>query len=135
MNDEIINPMNVTQDLLMDYFNKAYFETSLDDKGSLFIKDKFRIFIDIHKKKTNITFSVNFNIQDNASLSDIVEYTVNVNKALLQIKAVPLTKVITIEYDLWIEGGAIVKNIIAAYRSFVSQVSAAISHDKKRVLL
>ncbi len=132
----MIDQENVSRDLLMGYFNKAYFDTSLDDKGALFVKDKFRVFIDINnKKKSNITFGVYFNIRENCPFGDILEYANTINKELIQVKAIAQEKVLTIEYDVWIEGGIPVKNVIASYRSFISQVSAALSKDRNRVLL
>ena len=135
MKDEIISPENVTRDLLMAYFDKAYFKTSLDDKGSFFIQDKFRVYIDISKKKTNITFGVYFTLKEGHLSSEASDYANTINKELLQLKAISGEKTITIEHDMWIEGGALVKNIVASYRSFVSQVSAAISKDRNQVLL
>ncbi|HBG61410.1 MAG: hypothetical protein A2Y03_01205 [Omnitrophica WOR_2 bacterium GWF2_38_59] len=135
MQEEIIDQNNVSRDLLMAYFDKAYFQTSLDDKGSLFIQDKFRIFIDIGKKKANITLGVYFNLKEGCLFSDVLEYANTINKELIQIKAIAGEKVITIEYDIWIEGGALVKNVMASYRSFVSQVSASIGKDRNQVLL
>lgn len=135
MPDEIITPENVTRDLLMGYFEKAYFETKLDDKGSLFIQDKYRVFVDINNKNRCVTFGVYFNLKEGCLFGDVLEYANTINKELLQIKAIAGEKVLTIEHDLWIEGGAIVKNMIASYRSFISQVSAAIGKDRQKVLL
>ena len=135
MSEEIIDQFNVTRDLLMAYFDKAYFQTTLDDKGSLFNQAKFRIFIDIGKKKNNITFGVYFNLKEGCSVSDVLNYANTINKELIQVKAIAGEKVITIEHDIWIEGGVLVKNVMASYRSFVSQASAAIGKDRNQVLL
>ncbi len=135
MEDEIISSENITQDLLKGYFDKAYFSTFLDDKGNLFIKDRYRVYLDINPKKSNITFSIIFNFRADCTELDRLGLANTINNELNQIKAISGTNRITIEYDVWIEGGALVKNIISAYRSFVSQVAAAVGKDKKLALL
>lgn len=44
-------------------------------------------------------------------------------------------KTITVEYDFWVEGGALVKNMVLAYRSFITQLSAALNKDHHKVLM
>jgi hypothetical protein len=135
MNDEIISNENVTMDLVRAYFDKAYFTTRLDDKGCLFIQDRFKIYIDISSRKTNITFSANFLIKEDASLEHKLDFANTINKELLQVKAVMYEKTITVEYDFWVEGGALVKNMVLAYRSFITQLSAALNKDHHKVLM
>lgn len=135
MNDEIISSENVTAELVRAYFDKAYFTTMLDDKGSLFIQDKFKIYLDISKRKTNVTFSANFLIKEDANIADKLDFANTINKELLQVKAIMYEKTVTLEYDFWVDGGVQVKNMILSYRSFVSQVSAALGKDKNKVLL
>ncbi len=131
---ELISSENITRDLLRAHFDQAYFNTGLDDKGSLFVKDKFKIYIDVGKKKQNVTFSVYFNFQDGAVEADRKVLVEIINASLMQVKAVLSKNILTLEYDLWIEGGVQPKNIILAYRGFVSQISAALAKDEKRVL-
>ncbi|MFT5169999.1 MAG: hypothetical protein ACI9F2_000753 [Lysobacterales bacterium] len=132
---ELISIENIDRDFLRAHFDQAYFTTGLDDKGSLFVQDKFKVYLDIGKKKQNITFSVYFNI-DNESSKDVIQQLVEViNSGLMQVKAISSEDIVTIEYDLWIEGGVAPKNVVLAFRSFVSQISASLAKDEKRVLL
>ncbi|MFC1844240.1 YbjN domain-containing protein [Thermodesulfobacteriota bacterium] len=135
MSGEMINQENVTQDLLKGYFDQAFFETKIDDKGSMFIQDRFRVFIDINNKKKCVSFSVYFNLKEGCPFKDALEYANTINKELLQIKAIANEKTLTIEHDMWIEGGLSAKNMFSSYRSFVSQVPAAIGKDRNKVLL
>lgn len=132
---EMISVENVNRDLIGQLFESAFFNTALDDKGSLFIKDKFRVYIDIGKKNQNITFSVYFNFQEAVGDDERKALVDAINTGLMQIKSVLSNNILTIEYDLWIEGGVLPKNIVLAYRSFVSQVNAALAKDEKRILL
>ena len=131
---EIISVENVNRDLLRAHFDQAYFNTGLDDKGSLFVQDKYKVYVDVGKKNQNITFSVYFNFNDDAANPDRRDLVDAINAGLMQLKAVLSDKVLTLEYDLWVEGGVLPKNVILAYRSYVSQVSAALTKDEKRVL-
>ena len=135
LNQELITHENVSRDLLRAYFDQAFFNTALDDKGVLFVRDKFKVYIDISKTNTSITFSVCFRLKEDCSEEDKLDLTNIINSDLLQVKAILSGDLLTVEYDLWIEGGITVKNMMLAYRHFVSQTTAAIGKDRKQVFL
>ncbi|MCA9407064.1 MAG: hypothetical protein H6755_04210 [Candidatus Omnitrophica bacterium] len=135
MQTEILSIENISQELLQSYFEQAFFNTSLDDKGSLFVQDRFRVYLDIAQKKNSVAFSVYFKISQDSTNEQKLELVNTINNDLMQVKAILGPTMITIQYDFWLEGGSTVKNLILAYRHFVAQTVASVSKDKNRVLL
>lgn len=135
MQDEMITPENVSNELLKNIFDRAYFKTSFDDNGNFLFQDRFRTFIDINKNKNYLTLNTHFKIDTNAPFSNVVNYANRINRELIQVKAIAQENLLSIEYDVWIEGGILDRNIIFAAKFFASQLTGVVQKDEQEVLL
>ena len=120
MKDKIISPKNISSELLKQLFEDAYLDASIDKKtGNIIIKENWSTWIYIDEEKRYFSFNISFTIKKKSKLVDRVEYTHNVSKEFILIKAYNDNGGITFSTYIWLEGGVTPKNIIKTYKAFV----------------
>lgn len=133
MQDDLVKKENISQELLKSLFEQAFLDVHINEDGDLYIQDRWKIWIDIDESGRYIAYRMYFSINEDRSMQERLEYVNYVNNDLILINTVAYKDYISFSYFLWIEGGVTVKNVVMAYRIFLSVVEQALAEDKNGI--
>ncbi len=133
MKDDLINKENLSQELLQSLFEQAFLDVRLNEDGDLYIQDRWKVWIDIDESGRYIAYRMYFALTEESTPEDRLDYVNSMNNDFILIKTVAHKDYVSFSYFLWVEGGVTTKNIIMAFRIFLSVVEQALAEDKKGI--
>lgn len=132
--DKLVTENNLSVEYLKNIFKKAYYNVKTVKKDT-FIKDRWKIYLDIDRsRKRYITFSVYWKLNPKFSYYEKLNLVNLIDKEVLMVSPYVKGNVITVKYDLWIQGGSTEKNIIKAYKCFHKALKLILKKDTKFVI-
>ncbi|RMD94459.1 MAG: YbjN domain-containing protein [Calditrichaeota bacterium] len=127
MTDQLISKENLSKNLIKQIFEDAYYDVIVEDDGQLKIKDQYSYYVDVDKKGRFIAFWCNILLNEKSPLSKRYEFVNDINYNLIAIRVSEHKKIFSFDHYLWVEGGVTKKNIVLAFKNFISLVDTALA--------
>jgi hypothetical protein len=134
MTDFLI-PEAVTTQHLREIFERALFDTSIDDDGDLVVQDTYRIFVAPHSRRF-IRFFTLFGLKDGTTPEAGHRLANRINDRLILLRAsTNKNNVLVLDYYLPMLGGSLTpKALVAAFRAFSGLVSDIGPFDEEDII-
>ncbi len=130
---EVVNPENVSLELLRDVYDSARMEVTLDVvKRHIRINEEVVARCTVSESKEQIQFIAYYDIEKNTPRADRMELVSRINERYVLIRAgIDKDGDLWLDFGLVLKGGVSKKNIVQATRSFLTLVSKAITECNK----
>ena len=121
MSDELVTPENLSNELLLSIFDAAFMDASLDDDGTLRVKEKVRCLVMPSEAKDRIRLVCIFGFKPESSEQQRLECVNKINSEYIIVRAIsgPRDSLI-FDYDILVKGGVTKKNIVLSTKRFLS---------------
>ncbi len=135
MANDIVQPEDVSKDMLLSLFRAAYMDVSLDSDGDIMLKDVYRSWVFPSNDGRLIRLMSQFNVNPKASHADKLAYVNKVNDEIVLIRAcVTANGSIRYDYHISVQGGTTRQGIVMAVKRFYSTLNTALEQDDRHVL-
>lgn len=135
MADEVVQPEDVSKDMLQELFESAYMETSFDSDGDLRVKETYSFWVLPHNEGKQIRLMSQFRAKPESSLSDRLSFVNTVNEELVVIRAsMDEDGDFGFDYYIPVDGGITKRAIVMAAKFFAALIEAAVRKDEKEVV-
>ena len=133
--EDLIEPDEVSPEMLRDLFVEAYMDASIDKDGDTLVTETYRSYIVPTLEGKWIRVYAVFGANPDAAPDDKLEYANRVNRELIIVRSyVEESGRFTFEHYIPVEGGITKKAIVLAVRRFHRILEAAIRKDDKNVM-
>lgn len=131
MAEGLLQPADISTQLLQEAFDAAFMETSIDKDGDLVVEgDRFRSWILPKSDGDMIKVMSLFGAEEGASASEHLQFVNRVNNQYLYLKvSSDLEKVVSFESYIPVVGGVSRKNIVLATKLHHRVLNAVLSED------
>ena len=127
---ETIPEDEVTVAILQSLFERAYFNTEIDEDGDLVVRSgDSPVYLEVLRDANLIGYSVYFNLRGDTSPAEKWELTNEMNDSLVMARFSIRdndTDILIADYHLSFEGGVLALQIVSTLRVFLRIVSMAV---------
>ena len=135
MADEIVQPKDISKEMLHSLFTDAYMDASLDSDGDLMLEERHRLWVMPDNDGSRIRLMTLFRANPSSSLSDRITFANSINDDLIVIRAyVREDGNFGFDYYIPVEGGTTKRNIVMATKLFDSLIDAVAREDVNDVM-
>lgn len=131
---DLIEPDNLSRDLLKDIYDSAFMTTMFDDDGDLRVGDGgIRCYV--FPKEKHIKLMSIFGAEEGASQTDLVDFANRVNLEYIIVRvSISKKNSVFFEYAIPVDGGITKKAVVLATKRFLSiPVQTIVEHGKDLV--
>jgi hypothetical protein len=136
MAEEIINPSDVTVEMLHELLDAAYIEHRVDEDGDILINERYKVWMKPLGEGRRIKLFAVFGFEGSATYDERLAGVNLINDDLVVIRAaVPLRNpdVLDLDYYISVDGGITKRSIVKSVKMFMELVDAAIEKIEKIV--
>jgi len=122
MSSDLINPENVTSEMLKSIFEDACMETEIDADGDVRVREgSLSCFILPGNNNDFLRLQCSFRREDSASMNDLIIFANNVNSQYIIVRAsVSDNGVVRFDHYISIRGGLTRKALVYATKRFLN---------------
>ena len=135
MTADLFTSEDTTQEALLAAFDAALFEVGIDEDGDLYVLDRFKVFVMLHRGRT-IRFSCAFGLKDDCLEHEVHALCNRINAALIIIRACAISDTrLLIDWHIPLRGGIAKKAVVRAMRDFNELVASIAEYDLEDLIL
>lgn len=131
----LIPPEEVTAARVKEIFDSAFLDTAVDGGTIAVAESGLKVFLAVDSDRQLVHFWLAFGLRRGARPNDVLEFTSEVNKGLIMLRAWALENGVVFDYWLPYDAGLLPKQVISAYRWLRKiTVDAIQAYNRKNVL-
>ncbi len=135
MPDELIQPASVNKDMLLQLFQDAYMDASLDDDGDIKVKEDYAMYVYPADDGRTVRLVIYFRAAEGAAPEAKLAYVNRVNDTVLMVRATLLEHgSYAFDYYISVQGGITKQAIVFAAKRFLTTVRSALDRDTDNVV-
>jgi hypothetical protein len=135
MSVALIPPEEVTAGRVKEVFDNAFLDTAIDGETIAVAESGLKVFLAVDTERQLVHFWLAFGLRRGARPNDVLEFTSEVNKGLIMLRAWALENGVVFDYWLPYDAGLLPKQVISAYRWLRKiTVDAIQAYNRKNVL-